>query len=186
LFEEDRAERPKARKDKGSSARGWFLTGEEGTGPNLVGSAGMLFGLVVRLGVVLMLAYLGARSLRRLSLGRNAPSSGEGLVKVLETVALGANRWVHVVAVGEQTYLIGSTSQQTVMMAELRESGAVQELRARGERPGGLAGRLGGLFGGKRDSGFGSSLNAASSLLAEKLGELKSLGTTSRFTGGKA
>ena len=134
---------------------------------------GMLIGLVVKLGLVLGIAYLGALGLKRLSGLKGAAPRSEGALKIIETTSLGANRWLHIVAIGEQAYLISSTPQQTALLAELKDSPALQQALSKPQEAN-FAGKLGQLLVPATDAPS-AGLSGASNFLAEKIADLRSL-----------
>jgi flagellar biogenesis protein FliO/LysM repeat protein len=144
-------------------------------GPSMLATSGMLIGLIAKLGLVLALAYLGALAAKRLAGGRGASPRSEGLVKVMETVSLGPNRWVHVITVGEQAYLIGSTPQQTALMAEIHDSAAIRDLLHKDADGTSFASRLGQLLGIDKERAASGNLAGMSSFLTGKLAELRQL-----------
>jgi|YNPBryulayer2012_1023412.scaffolds.fasta_scaffold00024_50 flagellar biosynthetic protein FliO len=82
-----------------------------------VSTSALLLNVFVKLGVVLLLIYSGAIYLRR------RQNSGHPLYKkqiqVLETTHLSPHRALHLVKVGDQTYLIGATDHNIQLLSQL-------------------------------------------------------------------
>jgi LysM repeat protein/flagellar biogenesis protein FliO len=124
---------------------------EKTGGPNLMGGAGGLLSLVLKLGFVLLLAYAGARAMRRFALRSANPAAANASpasprattnMEILETIALGPERWIHVVSLGSKAYLLSSTPQQTALLTEVTDTGLLQELREKQLQENGFAGQL--------------------------------------------
>jgi flagellar biosynthetic protein FliO len=84
---------------------------------------GTLISMLAKLGFVLLIAYGASVGVKRLSLGQNTPRTKSGTLQVVESVSLGPNRNLHIVTFGKQTFLVGSTPQQTTLLSELHEAG---------------------------------------------------------------
>lgn len=80
---------------------------------------GPIFGLLFRFLLVIGLAYGASLLLRRFHLGRLYQPSGE--LRVLESVSLGPQRALHIVAVGTRRLLISSCSSQITLVADVTE-----------------------------------------------------------------
>lgn len=82
-----------------------------------VSTSALLFNVFLKLGLVLLLIYSGAIYLRR------RQNSGHPLykkqIRVLETTHLSPHRALHLVQVGEHTYLIGATDQSIQLLSQL-------------------------------------------------------------------
>jgi|GEM_PF-4369517 len=130
------------------------LFGEENAksaGPNMLGGAGSLLSLGLKLGFVILLAYVAARAARQFALrkGKFAPASvptpaprPNHNMEILETITLGPERWLHVVTIGSKAYLLSSTPQQTALITEVTETNLIQELREKQALESGFAGQL--------------------------------------------
>lgn len=146
-----------------------------GSGPSLVNSAGMLLGLLLKLALVLVLAYLGALGLRRLSGSKISRPHRDSNLKVTETVTLGPNRWLHIVTLGEQSFLIASTPQQTTLLAEIKAGAAQVETQYLPTEEPGFAARLRGMLSPATPSGLSAGVAGAAGFLSEKIAELRQL-----------
>jgi flagellar biogenesis protein FliO len=111
---------------------------------------GWLFGVALKLGVVLALAYVCLSLLRRFVPGgtANAPSADVGIRR---TIVLGAGRTIHLLEVEGHHLLIGSTPQQISLLADLTGSVPPEEevegvLDARGGDAESFGAQLGALL----------------------------------------
>jgi len=169
-----------------------YLFGEASkktAGPNLLGGAGTLFSLILKLGFVIILAYVAARAARRFALrngkGASAPapapaknSNSHNNMEILETITLGPERWIHVVTIGSKAYLLSSTPQQTALITEVTETNLIQELREKQALESGFAGQLAQCMAGsqehrQRQKSGGTYTN---NFFAAKLAELNPFG----------
>lgn len=82
-------------------------------------SLGLVLGLLAKLGLVLALAYGASLGLRRLQAGKLSLGPRSEHLKVVETVPLGQNRSLHVIAVGSRHLLVGSTPQQVGLLGDV-------------------------------------------------------------------
>lgn len=81
--------------------------------------------LIWKLALVLGIAYLSIYALRGI-MGRQSTIAGpKGRLKVLESAALGPNRAVHLVRVGNKILVLGSTPDQITAIGEVDELEAV-------------------------------------------------------------
>jgi flagellar biogenesis protein FliO/LysM repeat protein len=161
------------------------LTGKIGAGgPNLLNTSGMLLSLMLKLGLVLAIAYLGALGLRRLSGGKSVSSSREGPLKVLETITLGPNRWLHIIGVGGQAFLVASTPQQTTLLAEIQDGKVIKEFTERNSQGAGFSAQLGRLLGRDKENPLAMKFAGANEFLTRKVSDLRGLsGADSPFGG---
>lgn len=90
--------------------------------------AGMLVGLGLKLGLVITLAYLCALAVRKVAQRRGALKIGGGLLRVIESAALAPNRGLHIVAVGNRAFLVGSTPEQFSVLGEVSDVAEVAKL----------------------------------------------------------
>jgi flagellar biosynthetic protein FliO len=104
--------------------------------------AGMLVGLGLKLGLVIILAYLCALAVRKVGQRRGALRIGSGVLRVVESAALAPNRGLHIVAVGKRAFLVGSTPEQFSVLGEVSDVAEVSRLTEAQESTGTLAGRL--------------------------------------------
>lgn len=82
--------------------------------------------LIWKLALVLGIAYLSIYALRGI-MGRQTTITGQkGRLKVLESAALGPNRAVHLVRVGNKILVLGSTPDQITAIGEVDEPEAAQ------------------------------------------------------------
>jgi flagellar biosynthetic protein FliO len=80
------------------------------------------FDLILKLGIVILLIYASLVGLRKLQLkSRNSGNDGAA-IRLLETRALGKEKALHLVVVGEKTLLIGATEHQLNLIAELADT----------------------------------------------------------------
>jgi flagellar biosynthetic protein FliO len=85
-------------------------------------SAGLVLSLLLKLAVVLGLAYGASLLLRRIN-SRSIIRRG-GCLHVLETVPLGQGRSLHVVSVGARRLLVASANQQVRLLDDITEDAA--------------------------------------------------------------
>ncbi|HOJ21728.1 MAG TPA: flagellar biosynthetic protein FliO [Armatimonadota bacterium] len=96
---------------------------EKGGGLRLVG---WLFGVALKLGVVLALAYVCLSLLKRFMPGAAATDS-DADVGIRRTIVLGAGRTIHLLDVEGHRLLIGCTPQQISLLADLTGAVAPEE-----------------------------------------------------------
>jgi LysM repeat protein/flagellar biogenesis protein FliO len=152
---------------------------EKHAGPNLLGGAGSLFSLILKLGFVLILAYVAARAMRRFAprAGKSRPAApAQNNMEILETITLGPERWIHVVALGSKAYLLSSTPQQTALITEVTDTGLLQELREKQALEGGFAGQLAQLMAGDRNKRGKAGSGYPAGFFAAKMAELNPFG----------
>jgi flagellar biogenesis protein FliO len=128
--------------DAGKRSAGAGTGGSHPTGSG--GMAAMAIGLGLKLGVVILLAYLCALAVRKVAQRRGALKiGGGGVLRVVESAALAPNRGLHIVSVGSRAFLVGSTPEQFSVLGEVSDVAEVAGL-ADADQPtaGGLAGRL--------------------------------------------
>jgi len=114
-----------------------------------VGSVGVLTGIGVKVGLAVALALGATAAARYLHLARHGWRPGRGVLRVVETAALGQNRALHLVRVGKRTLFLASTPSRIVMLADVtgeqeevaRE--AVEEVSEEAGGPGRKVPRLG-------------------------------------------
>jgi len=75
---------------------------------------------ILKLGLVLVLAYVTILGLKRFSLLRGSSLCGSQRIKVIENSPLGASKMLHLVEIGPKRLLLASTQSQVSLLAELR------------------------------------------------------------------
>jgi len=98
----------------------------------------LTFDLVVKLGLVIGLIYLTMWALRTYVLGpqaRTRVAKLAGRVEVLDTTHLGPNRTVYLVEVADRVLVLGATQTTLATLAEIKEPGAIDLLKARPTEP---------------------------------------------------
>jgi flagellar protein FliO/FliZ len=162
---------------------------------------GMTFDLAVKLGVVIGLIYLTMWALRRFMLGSQAGARVArlpGRLEVLDTTHLAPNRTVYLVEVADRVLVLGATQTTLSTLAEIKEPGAIDLLKARpldepaappafAEQFQKLTAALGArtAAGGRAvESAGGAPVEAvgATTFLHDKIGELRSLTARRRHT----
>jgi flagellar biosynthetic protein FliO len=90
----------------------------------------------LKLVLVLILAYLCMLALKRFSQRRAAGSGKGGALRVMDTIGLAPNRQLHIVALGDKAYLLGSTPESVSLIADVSETRGVDDLSGggRGEK----------------------------------------------------
>lgn len=83
-------------------------------------TTGMLLDVLWKLGLVVLCVYGVFWVMRRVSVRRVAPGGRQ--LQVMETVSLGANRSLHLVRVGGQTLLLGTTAQEVRNLADVTDA----------------------------------------------------------------
>ena len=94
----------------------------------------LTFDLIVKLGLVIGLIYLTMWALRRFMLGPQAAAKAAKLVgrlEVLDTTHLAPNRTVYLVEVADRVLVLGATQTTLSTLAEIKEPGAIDLLKAR-------------------------------------------------------
>jgi flagellar biogenesis protein FliO len=85
-----------------------------GDDPGLIGTLMKSILIIIVLGGVAF--YLSKKLMPKLR-----PSSGQD-INIRETIHLGPNKTVHLIEVGEKTFLVGSTSENISMLADVTET----------------------------------------------------------------
>ena len=83
--------------------------------------ADLLKDIGVKLAGVVALIYGFAWLLRRLSAGRPNAAAGWPRLELLDTLALGPQRAVHLIRAGGRTFIVGATPSQLTRLGELAE-----------------------------------------------------------------
>jgi flagellar protein FliO/FliZ len=94
----------------------------------------LTFDLVVKLGLVIGLIYLTMWALKRFVLGpqaRTRPARLTSRLEVLDTTQLAPNRTVYLVEVADRILVLGATQSTLSTLAEIKEPGAIDLLKAR-------------------------------------------------------
>ena len=76
-------------------------------------------GFTLKLALVLGLCYVTILGLKRFSSLRGPVGAGQRHIRVIDNLSLGANRGLHLVAVGSRRLLVGSTANQVNVLTEL-------------------------------------------------------------------
>ena len=100
-------------------------------GSDTLSTAGLVFEVILKLGVVLVLIYLSLYFLRRWQVGR--PGGLPRQVIILETTRLSPRQALHLVRVGSQVMLIGATDNSLALLSEEVELVGEEALPAEGE-----------------------------------------------------
>jgi flagellar biogenesis protein FliO len=95
-------------------------TEEPGTQSFSLG-AGDLASLAWRLGLVIAIIAVSIVGLRWWARRTTGPRSGTGFLRVLDTLAVGNGRTIHLVALGERVIVVGATQQSLAYLNELTE-----------------------------------------------------------------
>jgi flagellar biosynthetic protein FliO len=97
----------------------------------------VLGGLALKLGLVLLLIYATIWLLRRY-LGRPAgAAAATGALRLLQSLPLGQQQYVHLIEVGDRLLVVGATPQHLTLLGEIDDSATAGELRLQaGRRPG--------------------------------------------------
>ncbi|MBI5948328.1 MAG: flagellar biosynthetic protein FliO [Chloroflexi bacterium] len=80
--------------------------------------------LAWRLGLVVIIIAASIAGLRWWARRASAPRSTSGFLKVVDTLAIGSGRTVHLVALGERVIVVGATAQNLSLLGELSEDEA--------------------------------------------------------------
>lgn len=75
---------------------------------------------ILKLGLVLVLAYLTILGLKRFSVLRGSSLCSSQRIKVIENSSLGASKMLHLVEIGPKRLLLASTQNQVSLLAELQ------------------------------------------------------------------
>lgn len=80
---------------------------------------GQAFSLAWRLGLVIVIIAASIIGLRWWGKKTSGPRSATGFLRVLDTLAVGNGRTIHLVALGDRVIAIGATAQQLSFLSEL-------------------------------------------------------------------
>jgi len=109
-------------------------------------SAATVADLTLKLVLVLVFAYLSVWALKRVSQRRGRLLPGRGSMRIVETTSLAPNRGLHLVAVGQRVFMIGSTPENISVLGEVSDVAELsQRLEAKAEKPA-FAAQLQALF----------------------------------------
>lgn len=89
---------------------------------------GSILRFVVGLAIVLCIIFALRWVLKRTSLGRVPGIGGEGAIRVLETKTLAPHRYVHLVRVGEQLVVVGSSESGVAYLGQVSDTVTVDLL----------------------------------------------------------
>ncbi len=82
----------------------------------------------LKLVLVLILCYLCMLALKKLSQRRIASSGKGAALRVVDSIGLAPNRQLHVVALGDRAYLLGSTPESVSLIADISQAPEVSEM----------------------------------------------------------
>ncbi len=85
---------------------------------------GQLVSLAWRLALVVVIIAVSIVGLRWWGKRTAGPRSTTGFIRVIDTLAIGTGRTIHLVAMGDRVIAIGATAQQLTFLNELREEDA--------------------------------------------------------------
>jgi flagellar biogenesis protein FliO len=97
-----------------------------GSGFSLDG--GQAVSLAWRLGLVAIIIGVSIVGLRWWGKKTSGPRSTTGFLKVVDTLAVGNGRTIHLVALGDRVIAVGATTQQLTLLNELTDDEATQVL----------------------------------------------------------
>lgn len=131
---------------------------------------------IFKLALVLVLAYGTVYALKRFTNFKSAVGAAHGNIRVLEHSQLGANKTLHLVAVGGKRLLVASTASQVNLVAEL-DPEDVQEIEANLPTNPGFKDQLSLFLGNKPDTNESAKtvaqmLRESSSYLQNKVREV--------------
>ncbi len=130
-------------------------------------SAGLIAELGAKVGAAVLLGLAACGAARRLQFLRLGPGSAGGALRVVESAALGQQRALHIVTVGERSFLLAATASQITLLGEVTGDFHTLQASQAGE-PVTFASVLTRLLpasAGERNAGQADWLQAASSAL---------------------
>jgi flagellar biosynthetic protein FliO len=110
---------------------------------------------IFKLALVLALAYGTVVVLKKFTNFKTTIGANQGRIRIIEHSALGANKSLHLVAVGSRRLLVASTANQISLVAELDPEEVVEtdaNIPTGGESAGGFKEQLSMFLGNKTDS----------------------------------
>jgi flagellar biosynthetic protein FliO len=129
--------------------------------------------LIWKLALVLGIAYLSIYALRGI-MNRQAVLPGQrGRLKVLETAALGPNRSVHLVRVGNKVLVLGSTPDQITAIGEVDEPETAPQSLASTQQA--FAGRLAEAVAGEKGGALPEEFHGGIRHLWDRVQEIRGL-----------
>lgn len=87
---------------------------------------GELVSLAWRLALVIVIIVVSIAGLRWWGKKQSGPKSTTGFLRVVDTLAVGNGRTIHLVALGERVIAVGATAQQLTLLNELSEDEATR------------------------------------------------------------
>lgn len=87
---------------------------------------GELVSLAWRLALVIVIIVVSIAGLRWWGKKQSGPKSTTGFLRVVDTLAVGNGRTIHLVALGERVIAVGATAQQLTLLNELTEDEAAR------------------------------------------------------------
>ena len=94
-------------------------TGASGVSSGFSLGGGQAFSLAWRLALVVIIIAASILGLRWWGKKTSGPRSATGFLRVLDTLAVGNGRTIHLVALGDRVIAIGATTQQLSFLSEL-------------------------------------------------------------------
>lgn len=104
-----------------------------GTQPFSLGSADLV-SLAWRLALVIVVIAVSIAGLRWWARRTSGPRSGTGFLRVVDTLAVGNGRTIHLVALGDRVIVVGATQQNIAYLNELTAEETLRVMAA-AERP---------------------------------------------------
>jgi flagellar biosynthetic protein FliO len=96
------------------------MTGTDLASDSGAENASMAFDVVIKLVVVLLLIYVSASVYKKWN--QRSAQAPQRILKVHETARLSNKQALHVVQIGEETFLIGATDQNITLIAAVQSS----------------------------------------------------------------
>lgn len=106
---------------------------DTGTRPFSLGSGDMV-SLAWRLALVIVIMAASIAALRWWARRASGPRSGTGFLRVVDTLAVGNGRTIHLVAIGSRVIVVGATQQNIAYLNELTPD-ETASVMAEAERP---------------------------------------------------
>ncbi|MGH2632693.1 MAG: flagellar biosynthetic protein FliO [Tepidiformaceae bacterium] len=96
---------------------------------------GQAFSLAWRLGLVVIIIAVSIVGLRWWGKKSSGPRSSTGFLRVVDTLAVGNGRTIHLVALGDRVIAIGATAQQLSFLSELTSDESSKLLESLATQP---------------------------------------------------
>lgn len=107
---------------------------------------------LLKLGLVLGLAYLSILGLKHFSGVRGGPGPGRHRIRIIENSSLGTSKSLHLVEVGPKRLLLASTPNQITLISELGEEDLPEQPASEQTGVGGFREQLAMFLGSRADS----------------------------------